>query len=32
MSQKLRQEQILHILETRGFVTVKYLIAALYAL
>lgn len=29
MSQKLRQEQILHILEARGFVTVKYLIKAL---
>lgn len=25
MSQKLRHEQILHILETRGFVTVRYL-------
>ncbi len=29
MSQKLRQEQILHILETRGYVTVQYLIKTL---
>ena len=29
MSQKLRHEQILHILEARGYVTVRYLIEAL---
>lgn len=30
MSQKLRQEQILHILEERGYVTVRYLTQALH--
>lgn len=30
MSQKLRQEQILHILQERGYVTVRYLTGALH--